>query len=469
VSSGSTGLATFGGNSTTGTAAAGTTAAGTTGGATTGSKSGSKGTSGAKGSSGKASGATGAGTTGSTGGAGTTTGGACGSVTEAGDCNGNTLEYCGQNADGGPGLVVSDCTQAFPSGEVGACQVIDQFAGANCVAPIGGACLFVDNSGNEFAVFCAGTGSGCVESATAEATCQSDLGNCTVFVDGGALFANPPAGAPCLGSDTFLQCNDDQVIGLDCSSFGGGTCDGTQSSATFGECLVPVGQPCDGEVVNCQSGATCPAAFPDGGEFCEATTGTTGSTGTTGTTGTSGSTGGTTGSAANTLTGTGSFKVGKAIDALLVFPDGGVDPTYAEIDITNDKTDTCVNQEGYPDGGLPKALTEEVVVRVLDPNGVQINNAYPSLTANQWKNLIADGGVPSTAFAEVILESTTAVSLSVSGTVTLSQDSSTQEVDGDFSVDIQALNAAQTGFTGTATAFSGNGTPPASCTVGFLE
>ena len=184
-----------------------------------------------------------------------------------------------------------------------------------------------------------------------------------------------------------------------------------------------------------------------------------------GTTSGGSSSGGSTGSSPpNTLTGQFAFPVGKAIDVEYGLLDGGIDPTYLEVDITNDATDSCLDQEGHPDGGYPEAKTKLAVVIVFDPMGVDVNLPYTSLTEVQEDNLIADGGAPSTAFAQVLYQDAMTNAVSILGTVTLLEDPTTEEVDTDFSVTLLEKAALA-----TQSILAGNGTPPLMCAIEFEE
>jgi len=192
-------------------------------------------------------------------------------------------------------------------------------------------------------------------------------------------------------------------------------------------------------------------------------------TSSTGSSTTGSSTSGTTGSGDNELSGALAFGVGKSIDLVNILPDGGEDPTSLGIDITDDSTDSCVDQEGYSDGGFPPLDTEDLILTISDPNGVQPNTPYSSLDAAQWATIAASGSYPSTAYAQVNLYDGTTQYVGVGGTVTVLSDPITQGFDANFDLSLQGLDPSSGLPTGSASRLSGNGTPAAHCVVGFSE
>jgi hypothetical protein len=170
--------------------------------------------------------------------------------------------------------------------------------------------------------------------------------------------------------------------------------------------------------------------------------------------------------ATNTLTGPYAFPIGNSADVFSNWTDGGQVTQTFEMIISNDGTDSCViDTLGYADGGAPLTQTDVVIISVSDPSGVRPGIAYPSLTQAQEENYYADGGgLPATAFGQVLYESGAAPSgwVSSAGTVTFSTDAITGEVDVDFEATLLDIATAST------YPMSGNATPGPNCEVGVL-
>ncbi len=132
--------------------------------------------------------------------------------------------------------------------------------------------------------------------------------------------------------------------------------------------------------------------------------------------------------------------------------------------MSNDTTDSCsIDALGYPDGGIAATQTEVVELTVLDPSGVNTGVAYASLTQSEEDNVAADGGgVPATAISQVLLLTSTSSMVSIGGTVTLSQDPTTMEIDANFSVTMMDSSTRAT------SSLTGDATPGASCEVAVL-
>lgn len=191
----------------------------------------------------------------------------------------------------------------------------------------------------------------------------------------------------------------------------------------------------------------------------KSTTGGSGSSGGTGSSGSSGSSGTTGTSSGNpgSLQGPLAFGLSESDAVFFSFPDGGLDPTYVQIDGSDDSSDACLVQvAGYGDGGGP-APAHFMQVVVQDPNGLQSGTAYPSVTQQQLDTYRADGGFPANGFAQVVVAANGSAHGSVGGSVTVTIASNT-------------ITAALSGLTmaapdgGDPSALSGTLTPPGSCT-----
>lgn len=157
----------------------------------------------------------------------------CGTVTVQGECQGNTLRFCNEQA-APPELVTLDCSTTVPQAM---CQLVNSNWGYDCVAPTGGACVYQNAMGTNSVVFCAGTTGGCVL-GTGAATCQTGVASCVdTDVD------------TCVQNRLVLLCAGGQSTVLDCAAFGG-SCSGTQ-------CIgATAGMPCASNI-QCASGLTC--------------------------------------------------------------------------------------------------------------------------------------------------------------------------------------------------------------------
>lgn len=157
----------------------------------------------------------------------------CGTVTVQGECQGNTLRFCNEQA-APPELVTLDCSTTVPQAM---CQLVNSNWGYDCVAPTGGACVYQNAMGGNSVVFCAGATGGCVLGA-GPATCQTGVASC-VDTDVNT----------CVQNRLVLLCAGGQAAVLDCAAFGG-SCSGTQ-------CIgATAGSPC-GANIQCASGLTC--------------------------------------------------------------------------------------------------------------------------------------------------------------------------------------------------------------------
>jgi hypothetical protein len=168
-------------------------------------------------------------------------------------------------------------------------------------------------------------------------------------------------------------------------------------------------------------------------------TSTSGSTGSTAGTSTgqttSGATNGTSASSTNgntsaggsAVTGPLAFSIGKTVAIFQGLSDGGVDPTFLEIDFTNDSSDACLLQEqGYPDGGSVAGITEFGQLDFSVPSGIQLNVPYNSVTAQDLAIHAADGGgVPSGGFIQAFIETPTNGFTSIGGSATITSISNT--------------------------------------------
>ena len=188
------------------------------------------------------------------------------------------------------------------------------------------------------------------------------------------------------------------------------------------------------------------------------TTGTNGSSNTTGTNGTGGTSG-------DSVTGPLGFTVGKTLEIQYVLGDGGLDPTAAEIDMTDDSTDTCEDIVGYPDGGFPAAETYYLSLLAVDPSGIADGTAYHSPSVAQWNTYIADGGGVTPPLMEAqYYDPGGDFYVGVNGTATFGTDATTQARTVTFSLTLGKFNSTTNTISATGTqAIAGNGT--AACVV----
>ncbi|MBS2029528.1 MAG: hypothetical protein JST54_16620 [Deltaproteobacteria bacterium] len=181
---------------------------------------------------------------------------------------------------------------------------------------------------------------------------------------------------------------------------------------------------------------------------------------------------GTTGGGDN-VTGTLGFTVGKTIALdFFKYPDGGgADNTVAEIDMTDDATDSCSDDYALPDGGAPAAEHYWLSMRAHDPNGVTAGTAYQSLSVGQWNNGLADGGgTPATNLQAVYYNLDTGdVYVAVNGTATFNQDAS-QNPTISFQLTMGKANTSVTPPTVSAAGTSQlTGAGTAACAIGLIE
>ena len=169
----------------------------------------------------------------------------CGQVTLQGQCEGSVLAYC----DASNQITRIDCaTEYFPADVVGgSCVLISNEYGFDCAAPTGESCLYQDPNGQPMPTFCANATDGCVAdvNGTDGFTCRPGIPSCSASA--------ASQSATCQGDLLYLSClPGDQPLAFDCSS-NGGTC-------ADGACQAPIGESCDGIVIQCGDGLTCDGA-----------------------------------------------------------------------------------------------------------------------------------------------------------------------------------------------------------------
>lgn len=157
--------------------------------------------------------------------------GACGTVTPEGFCSGAVLTYCDTDTST---VVVIDCAEGDPTTT---CIEIDPTYGVDCAAAVGAECLFEDQNGDFFSLFCQGTNAGCAEGLLS-ANCVENVGPCTDDSVG-----------TCVGDRLVVECVINQPYMFACDAFGG-TCSG-------GTCVgATEGNPCSREIL-CAEGLDC--------------------------------------------------------------------------------------------------------------------------------------------------------------------------------------------------------------------
>lgn len=161
---------------------------------------------------------------------------------EAGECDGDTLNFC--NADGEDETI--DCAGydvAATCGEVNADW------GNDCIVASGDECEASSGADEVIALPCAGTEPGCLDNDDNAGTwmCTDNAGTCTGTEDN-----------ECVG-DTFVYAciADSQPWGVDCASYGG-TCG--EANGNTG-CQMATGGFCDDVDLFCSDGSTCGADF----------------------------------------------------------------------------------------------------------------------------------------------------------------------------------------------------------------
>ncbi len=162
----------------------------------------------------------------------------CGTVTPQGECAGNVVRYCDDSVTPNE-LIEFDCVADLDPGAV--CQTISPAYGVDCAMPTGGECVFADENGDLFQLFCQGTGNVCVETISGS-MCGANQGTCT-----------EAEVETCRGDQAVIQCFEGQAWLLDCATF-----DGTCSA---GICVdIPEGGAC-GDGIECAAGLVCNDEF----------------------------------------------------------------------------------------------------------------------------------------------------------------------------------------------------------------
>jgi len=159
----------------------------------------------------------------------------CGDIDARGQCNGDTLQYCADDA-----LVSVDCQNFFPAGTVSSCAIIDDDWGADCVVAAGEDCMYTDAEGERVLAFCE-QGAGCFDNADADAAvCEADVGACT---------PSDSFAASCDGQRLTFDCHHGRPVGVHCP---------VDASCTPQGCIdVGRGGPCDDPLLACADGLVC--------------------------------------------------------------------------------------------------------------------------------------------------------------------------------------------------------------------
>ncbi|MFT4702621.1 MAG: hypothetical protein ACI81R_000307 [Bradymonadia bacterium] len=160
------------------------------------------------------------------------TGAGCGDVTFAGECEGNVARWCQDNT-----LMEIDCATDFLTRAT--CEFINDDFGFFCAVAPTAECVVPDSQGAPQPVLCTGTDPAC--SFTGEAyICVENVDGCVV--DGFA--------PGCIGEFFAQNCNQQQVVGLDCGEIGG-VCGGEGCEA------LPANGPCAETVLLCGPALDC--------------------------------------------------------------------------------------------------------------------------------------------------------------------------------------------------------------------
>ncbi|MCP4502948.1 MAG: hypothetical protein GY822_23675 [Deltaproteobacteria bacterium] len=157
---------------------------------------------------------------------------ACGDLTIQGECDGNTLRYCFENA-----VVESDCDTYFPDGVTATCGEINSNWGFDCKLPVGETCEYANQDGSTFVAFCEDNAGCTIDVVAQTATCVAALGTCTPADDFVPV---------CNNGNLTVDCQENQPYGIACP----GSCDS-------GTCIdMAEGQRCD-DLLVCGDNLTC--------------------------------------------------------------------------------------------------------------------------------------------------------------------------------------------------------------------
>jgi hypothetical protein len=190
--------------------------------------------------------------------------GSCGAVSTAGDCSGTKVEFCQDGA-----VETIDCS-ASPFVQ-SSCGTVSTDWGADCEAPAGAPCFFLDVTGGTFhQAFCEGDGAACNVTGALSSTCVGSSTACSTGDNGscnGTSFVTCAFLAAATSTDGQRQLFDCAVLG--------GTCNASSSpDANDGGCYSAAGAACTPAITFCGAGPSdatsvvCPAGgiCPAGGE-----------------------------------------------------------------------------------------------------------------------------------------------------------------------------------------------------------
>ena len=162
--------------------------------------------------------------------------------------------YCDVDAAGNETVFSYSCdAPPYPAG-VATCQTAIPSYGVDCVLPAGEACV-LDEVGDLFLGFCAGTDAACVMEADGVARCHADVGTCA-RADVGTCDGTV-AIERCVGAVGPLV-TDGQPYSIDCALFGA-------ACVVDAGCLHAPGAPCTVGVTSCGIDADDAAPCPSGG------------------------------------------------------------------------------------------------------------------------------------------------------------------------------------------------------------
>jgi hypothetical protein len=154
---------------------------------------------------------------------------------EAGECDGDTLNYCDENGEDAS----IDCSGYSVTAT---CGEVDADWGNDCVVATDGECEADAGNDEVIGLPCEGTQPGCLDNLANAGTwkCTDNAGTCTGDEDN-----------ECVGNTYVYACvGGSQPWGIDCASYSG-TC-GT------GGCQMPSGEICDDISLFCSDGTACP-------------------------------------------------------------------------------------------------------------------------------------------------------------------------------------------------------------------